>query len=150
MKVTGSGPTNALGQVRPADRQISSGFEPAMEEASEAAAPAAASRATALGPISSLDVLLALQETLSPTERRRRAVRRASKILDALDALKLSLLGGDTPDTDLQSLQAAVKEARAETQDPALEDLLEQIETRAAVELAKRDMTEARMRRRDV
>jgi cell division protein ZapA (FtsZ GTPase activity inhibitor) len=150
MKVTGAGPTNALGQVRSADRQVASGFEPAMEEASEASAPAATARTTALGAVNSLDALLALQETLTPTERRRRAVRRASKILDALDALKLSMLGGETTDADLQSLQSAVKEARAETRDPALEELLEQIETRAAVELAKRDMTEARMRRGDV
>ncbi len=121
-----------------------------MEEASETATPAATARTTALGAVNSLDALLALQETLSPTERRRRAVRRAGKILDALDALKLSLLGGETPDADLQALQTAVKEARAETQDPGLEELLEQIETRAAVELAKRDMTEARRRRSDV
>jgi hypothetical protein len=150
MKVTGAGPTNALGPVRAADRRIASGFEPAMEEASETATPAATARTTALGAVNSLDALLALQETLSPTERRRRAVRRAGKILDALDALKLSLLGGETPDADLQALQTAVKEARAETQDPGLEELLEQIETRAAVELAKRDMTEARRRRSDV
>jgi hypothetical protein len=150
MKVTGGGPTTTLGAVRSADRPVASGFEPAMEEAEEAAAPAATARASALGALNSLDALLALQETLSPMERRRRAVRRAGKILDALEGLKLSLLGGDAPAADLQSLQAAVKEARAETEDPELEGLLEQIETRAAVELAKRDMTEARMRRRDV
>jgi hypothetical protein len=150
MKVTGAGSTNALGPVRSAGRPVDSGFGSALEGAGEAAAPAATARAEALGAISSLDALLALQETLSPTERRRRAVRRAGKILDALDSLKLSLLGGETTDADLQSLHTAVKEARAETEDPELEGLLEQIETRAAVELAKRDMTEARMRRRDV
>jgi hypothetical protein len=150
MKVTGAGSTNALGSVRSAGRSIDGGFGAVLDEAGEAAAPAATARAEALGAINSLDVLLALQETLSPTERRRRAVRRAGKILDALDALKLSLLGGEPTDIDLQSLQMAVKEARAETHDPELEGLLEQIETRAAVELAKRDMTEARMRRRDV
>ncbi len=150
MRVTGAGSTNALGSVRSADRPVDSGFGSALEEAGEAAAPAASARAEALGAINSLDVLLALQETLSPTERRRRAVRRAGKILDALDALKLSLLDGEPSATELQSLQTAVKEARAETEDPALEGLLEQIEIRAAVELAKRDMTEARMRRRDV
>jgi len=150
MRVTGAGSTNALGSVRSADRPVDSGFGSALEEAGEAAAPAASARAEALGAINSLDVLLALQETLSPTERRRRAVRRAGKILDALDALKLSLLDGEPTATELQSLQTAVKEARAETEDPALEGLLEQIEIRAAVELAKRDMTEARMRRRDV
>jgi hypothetical protein len=150
MKVTGAGSTNTLGAVRSADRPVDSGFGSALEGLSEAAAPAATARAEALGAISSLDALLALQETLSPTERRRRAVNRAGKILDALDTLKLSLLGGEPTDTDLQSLQTAVKEARAETDDPELEGLLEQIETRAAVELAKRDMTEARIRRTDV
>ncbi len=150
MRVTGAGPPNALGPVRSAERPTESGFGSALEEAGSAAAPAATARAEALGAIGSLDALLALQETLSPTERRRRAVRRAGKILDALDSLKLSLLGGEPTDTDLQSLQTAIKETRAETEDPELEGLLEQIETRAAVELAKRDMTEARMRRRDV
>jgi len=150
MRVTGAGSTSALGSVRSADRAVDGGFGAALEEAGEAAAPAAAARAETLGAISSLDLLLALQETLTPTERRRRAVRRAGKILDALDALKLSLLGGEATDLELQSLQTAVKEARAETDDPELEGLLEQIETRAAVELAKRDMTEARMRQRDV
>jgi pyruvate/2-oxoglutarate dehydrogenase complex dihydrolipoamide acyltransferase (E2) component len=150
MKVTSGGPANALGAVRSAGRPAASEFEPAMEAAEETAAPAATTRTTALGAVNSLDALLALQETLTPTERRRRAVRRAGKILDALDGLKLSLLGGDTTEADLQSLQAAVQEARAETQDPDLEALLEQVETRAAVELAKREMIEAGMRRRDV
>jgi cell division protein ZapA (FtsZ GTPase activity inhibitor) len=150
MKVTGSGPTNALGGVRSAGRPAAAGFDPALEETEETTAPAATTRAAALGAINSLDALLALQETLSPTERRRRAVRRAGKILDALDSLKLSLLSGEPTESDLQSLQTAVKEARAETEDPGLEALLEQVETRAAVELAKRDMIEARMRRQDV
>jgi len=150
MKVTGAGPTNPLGGVRSASRPAATEFSPALEEAEEAAAPAATARAAALGAVNSLDALLALQETLSPTERRRRAVRRAGKILDALDSLKMSVLSGEATDTDLQTLQTAVKEARADTEDPGLEDLLEQVETRAAVELAKRDMIEARMRRGDV
>jgi hypothetical protein len=150
MKITGAGPTNALGSVRSANGRDASGFEPALNEASEAEAPAAVARTMALGAVSSLDALLALQETLTPPERRRRAVRRAGKILDALDALKLSLLGGEPTETDLKNLQTAIQDARAETDDPNLEALLEQIETRAAVELAKRDMSEARMRRTDV
>jgi hypothetical protein len=150
MKVTGAGSTNAAGSVRSAGRPVDSGFGSALEQTAETAAPATTARAEALGAISSLDALLALQETPSPMERRRRAVHRASKILDALDSLKLSILGGEPTETELKALQTAVKEARAETEDPELEGLLEQIETRAAVELAKRDMTEARMRQRDV
>ena len=41
--------------------------------------------------------------------------------------------------TALQLLQGAVREARGETQDAGLDEVLEQVELRAAVELAKRE-----------
>jgi len=61
MKVTGAGSTSAAGSVRAADRPVDSGFGSILDEVGEAAAPAATARAEALGAISSLDVLLALQ-----------------------------------------------------------------------------------------
>jgi hypothetical protein len=72
MKVSGAGSTTALGSARSANRSVATGFDPAVEET---AAPAAAARASAVGAVNSLDALLALQETLSPMERRKRAVR---------------------------------------------------------------------------
>ena len=87
-----------------------------------------------------VDALLALQETGSATERRRRSVARGGRILDELDGLKLSLLGGELSMGDLERLRRALREERAQTDDPKLEELLDHIETRALVEMAKLDM----------
>ena len=82
--------------------------------------------------------LIALQEVGGPLERRRRATGRASHILDALDELKLELLdGGADSRRMIEALARAVREQRALTDDPRLEGVLDEIETRAAVELAK-------------
>ncbi len=100
-----------------------------------------ASSATTLAAINSLDALLALQETPSSPERRRRAVKRAGKLLDVLDALKLALLDGSTTLAMLQQLQAAVEEDRGGAEDARLQGVLDEIEVRAAVELAKQQMS---------
>lgn len=129
-------------QGGPAPRAASAGFAPDRAVGAEALTRTAP--ASSLGAVSSLDALLALQEAPGPMERRKRAVRRAGRILDVLDDLKLATLADDGDDVGggaavLVRLQAAVRDARAETEDPALEDVLEQIEVRAAVELAKRE-----------
>jgi hypothetical protein len=141
MKVTGS---TSSGAVRPraSNSAPSGGFDVAAGE--ESAAAASPARASAMGAVSTLDALLTLQEAPGPLERRRKAVRRASDILDALDDLKLNLLDEAAPDAHavLGRLQRSVREARNQTDDPGLEDVLEQVEVRAAVELAKRETAE--------
>jgi hypothetical protein len=93
--------------------------------------------AGAVARVSSLEALMALQEVGGSLERRRRAVGRASRILEALEDLKLDLLAGGLTATVIESLTRAVRDQRAMTDDPRLEGLLDEIETRAAVELAK-------------
>ena len=84
-----------------------------------------------------VEALLALQDVESPTERKRRSVKRAGRLLDQLDALKVALLGGELSGAQIENLTRALREQRAATEDPKLEGLLDEIETRAAVELAK-------------
>lgn len=88
-----------------------------------------------------VDALLALQEVGSPLERRRRSVRRAGRLLDELEGLKVALLGGDLGLTDLDRLTRAAREQREVTDDPKLESVLDEIETRAQVEIAKLEVT---------
>ena len=90
--------------------------------------------------VGSIDALLALQEVGGPLERRRKAVRRAGVILDVLDEVKLALLDGGVPPAALERLMTAVRLERGGADDPRLQGLLDEIEMRAAVELAKLEM----------
>jgi hypothetical protein len=137
MKVSGPAGSSAAGGARPAKAQgAAPGFEPLMSASSSGGA-SGVSAAGGVGRISSLEALMAMQEVGGPLERRRRAVGRASQILDALDDLKLDLLEGRLSPDSLESLTRSVREQRAMTDDPGLESVLDEIETRAAVELAK-------------
>lgn len=84
-----------------------------------------------------VEALLALQDAGGPLEGRRRSLRRASRLLDVLDDLKVALIDGLLRPDQIRSLASAIAEQRAATGDPRLETLLDEIETRAAVELAK-------------
>ena len=74
---------------------------------------------------------------LEPLERKRRAVRRAGRILDVLDEIKVGLLSGEIGGADLERLRRAIRDERELTDDPALEAILNDVELRAAVEMAK-------------
>lgn len=108
-----------------------------LTEPSASSAASETSVALGVSSLGSLDALIALQEVDGVVERRRRAVRRAGRLLDELETLKLSLLEGDVSEPGLRRLANAVREQREATSDPSLEAVLDQIEARAAVELAK-------------
>ncbi len=108
-----------------------------------ASSAAGAARAGGVSMVASLDALIALQDVGGPLERRRRAVGRAGRILDVLDDLKVALLDGELSPASLDRLMRAVREERASTDDPGLEGVLNEIETRAAVELAKLQLLRA-------
>jgi len=141
MKVGSSGGVSGAGGPYSPSRPVAGGFSLSNAGAASDAAP----MARAVGPtgVASLDALLALQEVGGPLERRRKAVRRAGRILDVLDEVKLSLLEGGLPPAALERLVAAVREGRGGTDDPRLESLLDEIETRAAVEMAKIEVARA-------
>jgi len=136
MKVGGS---NGVGTAQAAPGRASSpaagGF--AVANADGAQETAASGRLASTLGIGSIDALLALQEVGGPTERRRKAVRRAGLILDVLDDLKIAVLDGGIAPAALGRLIEAVRQERARTGDDTLEGLLDEIETRAAVEMAK-------------
>lgn len=136
MKVTGPGGAGTVGQTSGA-RRAAPGFSPVAGQARDVAS---LSPAAAAGGVGSLDALMALQGTPDPMERRRRAVKRAGALLDVLDGVKLSLLDGSGSTAALERLRGAVKEQRDATDDAGLESVLDEIETRAAVELAKQEM----------
>ena len=139
MKITGPGGPGAAATSRPA-RASSGGFALPAGGASPAASAAASTQAAS---VSGVSALMALQGVEDATERRRRAIRRGGGLLDQLDDLKLALLSGDNPAPALERLGRVLGDERPEDDHPGLKDLLDQIDTRAAVELAKADMRRA-------
>jgi hypothetical protein len=91
--------------------------------------------------IGSLDGLLALQIVDDPTHRRRRSVQRGRTMLDLLDSLKLALLSGRVPKETLFRIARTLRQ-REPGHDPVLEEIIAEIELRAAVELAKHGVTD--------
>lgn len=100
---------------------------------------AAAERAANADPVfasSGIDALLALQAVEDPLFARKKAVRRGTNLLDTLDAIKADLLAGQVSEGRLNALMAMLTSAR-ERGLPDLDGLLDDIELRARVELAK-------------
>ena len=87
-----------------------------------------------------LDALITLQAEASDplSEKRRRQIKRANGLLDSLEKLKLELLDGHLTEGAVTQLKSKLQSSREAIEDPGLADLLDHIETRARVALAKR------------
>jgi hypothetical protein len=68
---------------------------------------------------------------------RGRVIRRADGLLDQLSDLQADLLAGVVPAARLQALTDMLRAKREGVDDPRLSDLIDEIELRAEVELAK-------------
>ena len=141
MKIEGPSGPSSTGAARGAGRTAAGGFS--LSGAGEAAESAEAQRMAGLEGVMTVSALLALQGVEDPLHRRKRAMGRASRLLDILDDLKVAMLEGRASPSTLDNLARAVREQREDTDDPRLNDVLMQIETRAAVELAKLGSTRA-------
>lgn len=134
MKVDASNRTGGASGAKGTQRSGGGFTLPNVGGAAETQPTAPVARVTG---VSSIDALLALQAVGDPTERKRKAVGRASRILDVLDEVKMALIDGAVTPDSLDRLMIAVQDQREDTEDPGLEGVLDEIELRAAVELAK-------------
>ena len=103
---------------------------------SDEAATAKPATAQPIAQTAGIDALLALQSVEDPLFARRKAVRCGNALLDALEAIKADLLLGQVSEGRLNQLMALIGQAR-ERNLPDLDALLDDIELRARVELAK-------------
>ncbi len=137
MKIEGTNPlrSRAVSRAKAGKPAEGDGFADAMDD-TEAAAGASAG-VTGTSPIGSVDSLLALQGSDDVGERHGRARARGEALLDRLDMLRTDILLGRVPRGRLDELSALVRSSRAEVDDPRLVEVLDEIELRAEVELAK-------------
>lgn len=89
--------------------------------------------------VSQLDALLSLQETGGgdSEEARKRAKQRANLLLDHLDQIRVGILTGGVPVVALQQLTRLMGQHREKIMDPRLAEVLDEIDLRVQVELAK-------------
>lgn len=78
-----------------------------------------------------------MQEVPTATDGRSRGIKHGYNILDHLDEIRLGLLSGSLSSMRLMELGREVEEVRETVIDPQLSAILDDIELRAAVELAK-------------
>ena len=111
-----------------------SGFT--VESGRSEAAPGLARSAGPIG-LEGIEALLALQVADDPRSRRRRAVARGRDMLDVLDDLRIGLLSGRLSPEKLDRLAALVAADPGAADNEGLRRVLDAIELRARVELAK-------------
>lgn len=89
--------------------------------------------------IQGIDALLSLQEADDGTspEARRKAKERGNALLDQLDKLRVGLLVGEVPIMALDNLSRMIENHRDTIADPQLTEILNEIDLRVQVELAK-------------
>ena len=127
-------------QLRKAEgpkRTTRAGGNGAVFRLDEPDAPRTAASAGPANTVGDVTALLALQELPDATEGRSRGLKRGHELLDMLDQVRLALLLGRIPESRLKNLLHMVRQRAEGTVDPALRDILADIELRAAVELAK-------------
>lgn len=121
-----------------------SGFSDALSAAQSALEGTEIQESAGLSAASAIAGLFALQEVDASDADRRKAVKRGRLTLEALEHLRDALLIGSLPHSAIARLEAAVRSERAVCADPALAGILDEIELRAAVELAKLEVAQAR------
>jgi hypothetical protein len=136
MRIPSVGPAGASTTKRRARADSTSGESFSVSSTQEAAAAPMANGSAPSVPIAAV---LALQEVADSTSRGSGHLARGSKILDHLDKIRLGLLAGAIPRETLKHLAAELNATRAETADPRLRGVLDEIELRARVEIAKYD-----------
>ena len=100
--------------------------------------PAAATTQSAQS-IAQVDALLAVQGAEDPTAgaARKRMRRRSEVILDELEKIRMAMLGGTLTVGHMIDIADVVASHREKIMDPALTAIMDEVDLRAQVELAK-------------
>ena len=99
--------------------------------------PARAQTVAGPGPIAAVDNILMLQGLDDSTSGRSKGMAHGEQLLDMLDEVRDGLLCGGIPRATLNRLATAVSRRHDSFADPKLQGVLDEIEVRARVELAK-------------
>lgn len=129
-----SGPDSARKKSKSADGD--SGFADALKSASGAEG---AEQAQATSSVGHVDAILAVQQTADATDHKSRGLMMdyGNEMLDRLEQLRISILNGAISKERLQDMAKRLRERTSNSDDPRLNELINDIELRVEVEIAK-------------
>jgi hypothetical protein len=133
-KIDGLGSVRTTQPVKRANKTSATGTTTFAKHLDEDGEPAAT---TSVGGTNSVSGVLGIQEVDDALAHASRGKLRAEDILDRLDDLRLQLLAGGISREKLLQLSRVVHARRSEINDPKLAGILDEIDLRAQVELAK-------------
>lgn len=138
MKVDKSSSLRGAGPVRRSERAgaRTGEFARQLDDSGSASSSNAVGGMTAASGIAGI---LSIQEVGDATTSRGRAMAHAETLLDRLDELRHGLLMGTLKRDQLKELSRLVAIRREQVDNPGLVELLDEIDLRAQVELAKYD-----------
>ncbi len=137
MKITQVGPSAPSGRSRKSEKTGDASASEAFRSHLHDGDAPATKAATGAAPLASLSSLLAVQETPDSTDPKKRALRHGDSLLDELKELQVGLMEGWVAEDTLRGLAHMLEQPRPAVDDPELNRVLDDIELRAAVELAK-------------
>lgn len=140
-KVGYTKPVGTARPVRKAGSVSGPGFADALAAAEGVLATEGVEATSGIAAVGAMGSLLGAQEVDEREARRQRAMKQGRFTLETLERLRDALLLGSLPVATVRSLEKLVAEQWAEATDPVLKQILAEIETRAAVELAKLEMS---------
>ena len=141
MKVDGTKSTKSAAKTKKAKGASSSGGQDFSAMLATGEAQAAQTQATQS--LAQVDALLAIQGAEDPTDKasKKRMRQRADNVLKALDDVRMAMLGGQLTVGHMIDVADVVATHREKISDPAMTALMDEIDLRAQVELAKMRVT---------
>ncbi len=132
---------NRVGATSPA-RKKAGAASPSGESfhVSDAQSPVESAPVSGTSSLAAVDSILALQEVGDAATGKKQAIKHAHDMLDMLEDIRLGLIAGCVPLSKLNRLIQMVERRRDTFQDPELSALIDEVELRARVEIAKWQM----------
>jgi len=143
MEIKGTGPvgsSNVRRVARGTSSTTDSVFKPITPEAEE---QPRAQMVSGPGPIAAVETILTLQGFDDGGDGRSKGFAFGQSLLDMLDQVRDGLLAGAIPRATLSRLATAVSRKQEGFVDPKLQNVLDEIDLRARVELAKLEQADA-------
>ncbi len=131
------GKAGAAGKKKGTSSSSGADFLGLLSSSGEAENSSPVTSASDISSINSMDTLLALQEMPDEEIQKHKAMQESKGTLEALESLRVALLTGSISGNLVHNLKNVIAIQKQRVNDPRLMSIINDIELRAAVELAK-------------